>query len=72
MPDRPTDKEVEEHNVTHTPPKPCCPYRAMGTGTRDPHSRIRKEVSDVEIVMAKVPTVFVDFMHLFEKGGYPS
>ena len=26
VPDRPTEEEVEEHNATHTPPKPWCPY----------------------------------------------
>ena len=24
--ERPTDEEVNEHNITHTPPKPWCPY----------------------------------------------
>ena len=25
VPHRPTDAEVQEHNVTHTPPQPWCP-----------------------------------------------
>ena len=35
VPERPTDEEVQEHNVTHTPPKPWCPYCVKGTGSPD-------------------------------------
>ena len=64
VPERPTDEEVLEHNVTHTPPKAWCPYCVKGTGNRDPHRKIRKEVPDVEVVIDKVPTVSLDFMYL--------
>ena len=44
VPERPTDEEVAEHNLTHTPPKPWCPYCTKAIGLRDPHARIRKDV----------------------------
>ena len=72
VPDRPTDKEVLDHNVTHTPPKPWCPYCTMGTGMRDAHSKIKKEVPDVEVVLDKVPTISVDYAYMFGKGESPT
>ena len=67
MPDRLTEKEVREHNVTHTPPKPWCPYCVMGTGTRAAHSKLRQEVADVDVVSDKVPMISVDYIYLYEK-----
>ena len=61
VPERPTELEVKEHNVTHTPPKPWCPYCTAATGKRDPHPRIKKEVPDVEVPIDKVPTLSVDY-----------
>merc|ERR1739836_181639 len=72
VPNRPTEAEVREHNITHTPPKPWCPYCVMGTGERDPHAKRKKEVPDVEAVMDKVPTVSIDLMYLFDKGERPT
>lgn len=31
VPDRPTEEEIREHNVPHTPPKPWCPYCTLAT-----------------------------------------
>ena len=72
VPERPTEEEVREHNVTHTPPKAWCPYCTMATAQRDPHRRERKEVPDVEVAVDKVPTTSVDYMYLFEKGVRPT
>ena len=57
VPDRSTDEEVREHKVTHCHPKPWCPYCTKAIGLGDPHSKIRKEVPDVKVVMDKVPTI---------------
>ena len=54
VPDKPTEEEVREHNVTHTPPKPWCPYCTKGTATRDPHRTIRKDVPDVELSLIHI------------------
>ena len=72
VPDRPTDEEVREHNITHTPPKPWCVYCNKATGKRDAHKRIRKEVPDVEVDVDKVPKVSMDVMYLYEKGVRPT
>lgn len=72
VPDKPTDEEVREHNATHTPPKPWCPYCAKATAKRDPHRIIRKDVPDVEASIDKVPTISVGFMYLFNKGERPT
>ena len=69
VPNRPTEEEVREHNVTHTPPKAWCPYCTLATTHRDPHLRER---TDVEATADKVPTISVDFMYLFEKGVRPT
>ena len=34
VPERPTEAELKEHNVTHTPPKPWCPYCTAATSKR--------------------------------------
>ena len=39
VPDRPTDAEVREHNVTHSPSRPWCPHCVKGTASNDPHRR---------------------------------
>lgn len=44
VPNRPAEEEFEEHNATHTPPKPWRPYCMMGAGARDAHARIRKDM----------------------------
>ena len=72
VPDRPTEEELEEHNATHSPPQPWCPYCVQGTGTREPHRRSRKPVPDVETQLDEVPTISVDFMYLHEKGVHPT
>ena len=72
VPERPTEEEVREHNATHTPPKPWCPYCTEATASRDPHSRVRKEVPDIEVTLDRLPTLSVDFMYLYEKGARPT
>ena len=41
-------------------------------GTNDPHRGTPKEVPDVEVKLDKVPTVWIDFMYLYEKGVRPT
>ena len=55
VPEKPTEEEVAEHNITHTPPKPWCPHCTRATATRDPHKRIRKDVPDIEVPIDRVP-----------------
>ena len=57
VPEKPTEEEVREHNVTHTPPKPWCPYCTKAFGLRDPHCRIKKEIFDVDVGLDGVPTI---------------
>lgn len=72
VPKCPAGWEVREHDITHTPPKLWCLYCAKATGSREPRPRIEKDVPDVEVAADKVPTISVDYMHLFGKGAKPS
>ena len=72
VPERPTDSEVLEHNVTHSPAKPWCPHCVKGTAGNDPHRAKRKEVPDVEVVMEATPTISIDLMYLYDKGERPT
>ena len=71
-PDRPTETEVKERNVSHTPHKPWCPYCTVATSKRDAHARIKKEVPDVEVPIDKVLTRSVDYTYLFDNGSRPT
>ena len=44
----------------------------MGTGKRDPHKKVRKDVSDVEAIIDKVPMLSVAYMYLYEKAEKPT
>ena len=72
VPERPIDEQVREHNVTHTPLVQWCPYCVKGTGRRDAHSKLRKDVPDVEAKIGEVPAISIDYMYLFEKGERPT
>lgn len=72
VPERPTEEEVKEHNLTHTPPAPWCPYCVKATSMRDKHARIRHEVPDVTVSVDRVPTNASDFMYLYDKGVNPT
>ena len=41
-PERPTEQEVREHNVTHTPPQAWCPHCVKGAGTNSLSQREKK------------------------------
>ena len=56
-PEAPTQEEIEEHMVTHAPPKAWCKHCVRATATRDPHKRERREVPDVEAELKEVPTI---------------
>lgn len=71
VPERPTEQEVLEHNTTHSPPQAWCPHCAKATAKSDPHRRERREVPDVEPEFKEVPTISMDLMYLYEKGGQP-
>lgn len=72
VPERPTDAEVQEHNVTHSPAKPWCPHCLKGTACNDPHRQKRKEVPDVDATLNETPTISMDLMYLYDKGERPT
>ena len=71
-PEKPTEQEVREHSVTHTPPQAWCPHCVKGAGTNDPHKRKRREVPDVEADLTVTPTISMDLMYLYNKGERPT
>ena len=72
LPDRPTEEEVGEHNVTHSPQQPLRADRTKATTMRHPHKRIKKQVPDVEVSLGKVPIISIDFKYPYGKGIDPS
>ena len=60
-PCRPTEEEVQEHNVCHIPFRAWCPHCVKGKAMNDPHMRDREEVGEF-------PTVSIDycFLHIGE------
>lgn len=72
VPERPTDSEVLEHNVTHSLAKPWCPHCVKGAAGNDPHKAKRKEVPDVETVMDATPTISIHLMYLYDKSERPT
>ena len=60
-PRRPTEEEVQEHNVCHIPFRAWCPHCVKGKAMNDPHMRDREEVGEF-------PTVSIDycFLHIGE------
>ena len=59
-PKEPTQKELEEHMVSHLPFRSWCPYCVKGRGRSDPH-RVRKEKEE-----PKIPVVVLDYAYLNE------
>ena len=57
---RPSVREVEEHNVTHTPAKSWCPTCVAAKATADPHRRRRAEDVDDE-AQGEVAKVYFDY-----------
>jgi hypothetical protein len=55
-PDKPTEKEVDEHYLTHLPYRNWCPVCVAAAGREDQHRR-RKEPADE----GEVPTVGMDY-----------
>merc|ERR1739836_349813 len=72
VPERPTDQEVREQNVTHAPPQSWCPHCVKGRGTNDPHKSKRKEVPDVDAELTATPTISTDLMYMYDKGERPT
>ena len=52
-PGDPTDKEVEEHNVTHFPHRSWCPVCVKARGKEEAHKKVREQ--------GEVPTVSMDY-----------
>ena len=52
-PGDPTDKEVEEHNVTHLPHRSWCPVCVKARGKEEAHKKVREQ--------GEVPTVSMDY-----------
>ena len=52
-PGDPTDKEVEEHNVTHLPHCSWCPVCVKARGKEEAHKKVREQ--------GEVPTVSMDY-----------
>ena len=52
-PGDPTDKEVEEHNVTHLPHRSWCPVCVKARGKEEAHKKVREQ--------GDVPTVSMDY-----------
>ena len=50
---RPTDKEVEEHNVPHLPHRSWCPVCVKARGKGEAHKKVREQ--------GEVPTVSMDY-----------
>ena len=61
-PTQPTRKEIQEHVLTHLPPRSWCRHRLTGSGTSLPHSRSKTEGEHV------VSTVSIDFFFLGPSG----
>ena len=66
VPANPTNAEWEEHQVTHTPPKPWCKYCIMGRGIRRIH---RHNVNDTEAREGNVNKISMDYMYLNDNNG---
>lgn len=67
-PERPTQEKIDEHMVTHAPPKPWCQHCVRATTSRDPHRTVHPEILDVEVTLNEAPTVSFDLMYLNKKG----
>lgn len=67
VPDKPTEEEVREHNVTHSPEKQWRPHCVKGAAKNDPCKAERKEVPDIETDLKATPTISIDLMYLYEK-----
>ena len=72
VPAGPSNREWEEHQVTHTPPKPGCKYCTMGRGIRRMH---RRNVDDIEPVENGIHKISMGYMYLNdrqEEGEQPN
>ena len=72
VPDQPTEQELREHNMTHSPAKKWCPHCVKGAAKNEPHRLKRKEVPEVDTDLSATPTVSIDLMYLYEKGVKPT
>ena len=57
---KPTAREVEEHNVTHTPAKSWCSTCVASKATDDPHRRRRPEETD-DAAQQEIAKVYFDY-----------
>ena len=49
-PAAPTQREIEEHEISHCPYRSWCRFCVMGRGKADPHQRHKDEESAVAII----------------------
>ena len=56
-PNQPSERELQEHMVTHVPFRPWCPYCVAGKSKANPHRR--KEAREITI-----PEVHMDYMFM--------
>ena len=61
-PTQPTRKEIQEHVLTHLPPRSWCRHCLRGSGTSLPHFRSKTEGEHV------VPTVSIDYFFMGPSG----
>ena len=57
---RPTTREIEEHNITHTPAKAWCSTCVASKATADPHRRRRPEEVD-DAAQHEIAKVYFDY-----------
>ena len=58
-PGQPTQKEIDEHNISHWPFRPWCPYCCAGKSVSSPHKH--KGIDGDELKTIGMPTVSLDY-----------
>jgi hypothetical protein len=62
VPVRPTQKEVEEHEIDHAVFRDCCPHCVKGKAVSHPHYRGQEKDSEI-------PVIALDYMFLQDNSG---
>jgi len=60
-PGQPTQREIDEHELTHQPPRPWCDHCNKGRGQHDHHRAI---VRDDPLEESAIPTISLDYCFL--------
>ena len=58
----PTQKEIDEHTLTHIPFRSWCAHCVRGKAKNNPHTQITEDIN-------ATPTVSIDYMHMGEDEG---